>query len=112
MFKNTEKLHLSISVLVLPLDMTTPCDSYTWNYRVVADIWGGGGVRGADLQCFKNVYYSISIYLIQIFVHNVYYLLCQLAVKRFESTFFNSINFRKYNETGERSSYEVTCLFI
>ena len=32
-FRTLRSLCLSSSVLVLPLDVTTPCDSYTWNYR-------------------------------------------------------------------------------
>ena len=37
-FKDNEKLCLSSSVLVLPLDVTTPRDSSTWNYRELATL--------------------------------------------------------------------------
>ena len=38
LIKDTEKLCLSSSVLVLPLDVTTPRDSYAWNYRELATL--------------------------------------------------------------------------
>ena len=38
-FRTLRSLCLSSSVLVLPLDVTTPRDSYAWNYRELATLF-------------------------------------------------------------------------
>ena len=56
-FRTLRSLCLLRSVLVLPLDVTTPRDSYAWNYRelvtlhtLCVNVWSGQGLEPRTLE--------------------------------------------------------------